>query len=297
MYRAKTATMVYPYKFRYWGIVMSLSQAIPRFFYFIYKAKGRMNMREFLRTSGIAPIIVASIILVAFLPKNVSQWIVLVIVGVWAITNTVLFCNRHKEFFKSKSFKRISKSPNRDKNGSDSPLDFKYSKIQLGHRITDRLQSAYPNSTWNWKDKPTASLFINGGSVRITTANTETYNEAEVVVDCIGRIEINMLAVSCINDIIKKQYKDAETEYIVDVKMWYEQCAASYLTELITDLNSKGTKTLTIDEKGCIKLDDNKEVGMLNRFPAKNLWKQLISILESEELKAVEIENCIQIGW
>ena len=124
-------------------------------------------MREFLRKSGLAAIIVASIISVTFLPKNVSQWVVLAVVGAWAITNAVLFCIRHKEFFKSKSFKRTAKSPRQDSRSSDSSLDFKYSKIQLGHRITDRLHSAYPNSTWDWKDMPTASLFTDGGIVKL----------------------------------------------------------------------------------------------------------------------------------
>ena len=86
-----------------------------------------MNMREFLRKSGLAAIIVASIISVTFLPKNVSQWVVLAVVGAWAITNAVLFCIRHKEFFKSKSFKRTAKSPRQDSRSSDSSLDFKYS--------------------------------------------------------------------------------------------------------------------------------------------------------------------------
>lgn len=256
-----------------------------------------MNMREFLRKSGLAAIIVASIISVTFLPKNVSQWVVFAVVGAWAITNAVLFCIRHKEFFKSKSFKRTAKSPRQDSRSSDSSLDFKYSKIQLGHRITDRLHSAYPNSTWDWKDMPTASLFTDGGIVRIVTANTDDFKEAEVVVDNIGRIEVNMLAVSSIKGIVKTECEDAETDYTVDVKMWYDRRAASYLRELITDLNSKGTKTLTIDESGCIKIADNEKVGALNAFPAKNLWKQLISVLEDEELKAVEVENGIQIGW
>ena len=124
-------------------------------------------MREFLRKSGLAAIIVASIISVTFLPKNVSQWVVFAVVGAWAITNAVLFCIRHKEFFKSKSFKRTAKSPRQDSRSSDSSLDFKYSKIQLGHRITDRLHSAYPNSTWDWKDMPTASLFTDGAVAAI----------------------------------------------------------------------------------------------------------------------------------
>ena len=254
-------------------------------------------MRKFLRKSGLAAIIVASIISVTFLPKNVSQWVVFAVVGAWAITNAVLFCIGHKKFFRSQSFKRAVKSTRHDRKSSDSPLDFKYSKIQLGHRITDRLHSAYPNSTWDWKDMPTASLFTDGGSVRIATANTDAFKEAEVVVDNIGRIEVNMLAVSSIKEIVKTECEEAETDYTVDVKMWYDRRAASYLTELITDLNSKGTKTLTIDKDGRIKIDDNKEVGTLNAFPAKNLWKQLISVLEDEELKAVEVENGIQIGW
>ena len=155
----------------------------------------------------------------------------------------------------------------------------------------------YPCSTWDWKEKPTVSLFTHGGRVRIITANTDIYQEAEVVMDNVGRMEVNMLTVSSIRDIVQKEYESAVTDYTIDVKTWYEQRAAGYLTELITDLNSKGTKTLIIEETGCIKIDSDKQVGLLNAFPAKNLWKQLIGILEEEDLKVVELHNGLQIGW
>lgn len=254
-------------------------------------------MREYLKQSGLAAVIVASILSVAILPKNVSQRVVFVLIVVWALAHAVLFCIRHKGFFKSESIKKVVALSKDSQPETEEQLHFKHLKIQLGHRITDRLHSLYPCSTWDWKEKPTVSLFTHGGRVRIITANTDIYQEAEVVMDNVGRMEVNMLTVSSIRDIVQKEYESAVTDYTIDVKTWYEQRAAGYLTELITDLNSKGTKTLIIEETGCIKIDSDKQVGLLNAFPAKNLWKQLIGILEEEDLKVVELHNGLQIGW
>ena len=44
-------------------------------------------------------------------------------------------------------------------------------------------------------------------------------------------------------------------------------------------------------------VDDNKQVGTLKAFPAKNLWKKLAGIFEDSGLTVVENEHSIQLGW
>ena len=254
-------------------------------------------MRKYLKKSGLAAVILVTVAAIAFLPRYAAQWIVAGAIAAWGITNLVIyFLNRQKHLPR----KQVRFSPPvRTGNSVQKriPTDFRYAVMQLSHRVTDKLHSAFPDGTWRWADEPTAKLFMDGGRARILTVNTEDYNEADVILDSFGRIDIKMLKTDRVSDLIKAKAEDAETDYTVDVKMWYEQRGQQVLTNLITDLNARGAKTICIQEDGSITTDQDEQIGLLQAFPTKNLWKKLIEIFESEGLKAVEDEHSIQLGW
>lgn len=254
-------------------------------------------MRNYLNKSGLTAVVLISIAAIAFLPKNLSQWVVFGTIAIFGLYKAIIYIlNRENEFTHSRE-KLMSKERNRVKNSPVIPLEFKYAVQQLSHRVTDKLHSAFPESTWYWGEKPTAKLFTDGGRVRIVTQNTNSYNEADVILDTYGRIEIKMLETSTVSDIIKANNENAETEFTVDAREWYEKCAQDVLRDLITDLNARGTKVLCINEDGSLVINDDEKVGMLRAFPAKNLWKKLTDIFNESGLTTVENEHSIQIGW
>ena len=206
-----------------------------------------------------------------------------------------IYIMNNEDKFTHKREKFISKRQR--KNAPVIPLEFKYAVNQLSHRVTDKLHSAFPEATWHWLEKPTAKLFTDGGRIRIATEKAENFTEADVLLDTFGRIEIKMLEVNSVSDVVKATSENAETEFTVDTRVWYEQCGQKVLTDIITDLNARGTRSLCINEDGSVIIDDNKQVGTLKAFPAKNLWKKLVGIFEDSGLTVVENEHSIQLGW
>ena len=172
-----------------------------------------------------------------------------------------------------------------------------YVVIQLSHRITDKLHSAFPESSWHWIDRPTVNLFAEGGRLRIATKMTDDFNGADVILDSFGRIGLEMLKTDTFTKIIKAKDNNADTDYTVDAEAWYSQCGQKALTDIITDLNARGTKVLSINEDGSIVINDGEQIGVLKSFPSKNVWKKLIEIFEKNDLKAVEDEHSILLGW
>ena len=74
---------------------------------------------------------------------------------------------------------------------------------------------------------------------------------------------------------------------VVDVRVWYELIGQKVLEELITDLNANGHSMLTIRENGDIVVSCQKKKVLkatLDSFPGKAYWKELVSILEENEL-------------
>lgn len=254
-------------------------------------------MKKYLRESGLSAVIIVSIVAVAFLPKNIAQWIVLGVIICFCICKAVQYCFDNSEKFEYKRGRLFARERSKAKTTPVVPLEFKYAVQQLSHRVTDKLHSVFPESTWKWAEKPTAKLFVDGGRVRIATMKTGEYNEAEVILDAYGSIEINMLDTTTVSDIIKSIDTNAEVEYTIDVNEWYEKCAQKVLSDIITDLNARGTKVLCINEDGSLVINDNEQVGKLKEFPSKNLWKKLVDIFTDSGLHAVENEQSIQIGW
>jgi len=251
-------------------------------------------MRKFLMNSGLTTVILTSVAAVTFLPKNAAQLVVIGSIVIFGISKLVIYCSNHENEIKQKLEKHIYRVKNR-KVTPGIPLEFKYAVNQLSHRVTEILHAAFPGSTWYWTDKPTAKLFTDGGRIRITTSKTEDFNEADVILDTYGRIEIKMLKSNSVSEIVR--VVEGKEETAVDTRKWFEECGQKILTDIITDLNARGTKVLCNNEDGSIIIDDDKQVGTLKAFPNKNLWDKLIDIFEENGLTAVETENSIRVGW
>ena len=254
-------------------------------------------MRKAMKKSGLTTVIIVSLAATAFLPKNVAQWVVLAAIVVFAAVKGISYYSEHKDEFseKKEKIKSIVKKNKKSKPEGEPVLN--YAITHLSHRVTDKLHSAFPESSWHWVERPTAALFAEGGKVRIATKKTEEFTEADVMLDAYGRIEVKMLKTDTVTKIVKSTDKNADTNYTVDADAWYSQCAQKVLTDIITDLNAHGTKVLCIKEDGSLVVDDDKQVGTLKAFPSKNLWKKIISIFEDDGLMAVENEDCIELGW
>ncbi len=254
-------------------------------------------MRKAMKKSGLTTVIIVSLAAMAFLPKNVAQWVVLAAIVVFAAVKGVSYYSEHKDEFFAKKEKIRSKDKKRKKFKPETEPILNYAITQLSHRVTDKLHSVFPEGSWHWVERPTVKLFAEGGKVRIATSKTEEFNEADVILDTYGRIEVKVLKTDSVSKIIKRTDENADTNYTVDAEAWYSHCAQKVLTDIITDLNAHGTKVLCIKKDGSMVVDDDKQVGTLKAFPSKNLWKKLVGIFEENGLMAVENEDSIELGW
>ena len=254
-------------------------------------------MRKAMKKSGLTTVIIVSLAAMAFLPKNVAQWVVLATIVIFAAVKGISYYAEHKDEISEKKKKIKSKVKKSKKSKPETEPVLNFAIIQLSHRVTDKLHSAFPECSWHWVERPTVKLFAEGGKVRIATNKTEEFTEADVMLDAFGRIEVKMLKTDTVTKIVKATDKNADTDYTVDADAWYSQCAQKVLTDIITDLNARGTKVLCIKEDGSMVINEDEQVGTLKAFPSKNLWKKIVSIFEDNGLMAVENEDCIELGW
>lgn len=181
--------------------------------------------------------------------------------------------------------------------------------LHISLRITEKLKSAYPQSVWQWKDTPSLQNILAGGTMRIMVENMDTYTHADISFDRFGRIHVEPMVIGCFADV--ENGTDAKPESgtgeettpepsVVDVRVWYELIGQTVLEKLITDLNANGHSMLTIKENGDIVVSCQKKKilkATLDSFPGKTYWKELISILEENELKGKISDNSLQVSW
>lgn len=182
-------------------------------------------------------------------------------------------------------------------------------EIMLQHialRITDKLKSAYPNTTWKWKKEPTLQSILSGSTHRIIVDDMEKYTHADISFDKFARIHIEPLILGTFHpspaadNSIPEDDTDVKEPAVVDVKVWYEMVGQKILQTQITELNCKGHSKLTIKENGDIVIKKQGKDFLqtsLDAFPAKNYWQELISVLESDELIGKITENTLLISW
>lgn len=182
--------------------------------------------------------------------------------------------------------------------------------LHIALRITEKLKSAYPQAVWQWKDTPSLQDILKGGTNRILVENMDTYTHADISFDRFGRIHVEPMVIGSFADAengkgVKPEPGGADEETtpepsVVDVRVWYELIGQKALEELITDLNANGHSMLTIKENGDIVVSCQKKKilkATLDSFPGKTYWKELVSILEENELKGKISDNSLQVSW
>lgn len=169
---------------------------------------------------------------------------------------------------------------------------------QISYQITDTLQSAFPEATWEFAEPLRLSHLLDGDAIRLSTRNTGNHNFAEVSMDEYGNLHLQMLTVSALK---RKGDKSAPR-----IQPKVESCVLvlpdwePFLVEMIGNLQAKGHQKLFIGEQGDVYILNGKEPevkGKLEHFPPKAYWPALLQVFDDDELEAAETENAVEITW
>lgn len=274
-------------------------------------------------------ILIVTILILAVIGGKKSQTLMIGATGIWAIfifsrsilkINRLLIQNIMKIIkFLIKKIRRLSHIllTNFKKlllEESETQLNEEMSKKQketilchIALRITEKLKSAYPKSTWSWQTTPNLKEILSNKTVRILVEGMGKYTHADINFDTYGRIHITPMSIR-VGSFKKPEKKANENEEeskievpeIVDIPTWYELRGQGVLRKTITELNSNGHTKLSIKENGDIVIYEKKEEVVkttLEAFPQRNYWEEFIEILHEEQLKATIYRNEIKVSW
>ena len=170
----------------------------------------------------------------------------------------------------------------------------------VNYRITAMLRAAYPNARWEWlADKP-SRFAVEGGTARIRVYGIPDFDYADVTLDQKANLDCSLVKLSPL--VAGASDTQPPNRQPVNPRVWFETRGRAVLEALVTDLNSRGHSSLTVQENGEVfvqakenEAEPAKETFL--DFPEKVYWPQLVKVLEEEGYAADARDADILVSW
>ena len=170
----------------------------------------------------------------------------------------------------------------------------------VNYRITAMLHAAYPNARWEWlADKP-SRFAVEGGTARIRVYGIPDFDYADVTLDQKANLDCSLVKLSPL--VAGASDTQPPNRQPVNPRIWFETRGRAVLEALVTDLNSRGHSSLTVQENGEVfvqakenEAEPAKETFL--DFPEKVYWPQLVKVLEEEGYAADARDADILVSW
>lgn len=204
--------------------------------------------------SGVSILIVAVLVITAFIRGNAQAWLLAAAFVIWAVWATYYFLVPYiKEELHKREAKRIRKKCEKQDAAFDRFIIPEVSdpveQVLLRHanyRISAYLQSVYPNATWEWREEFPERIIAKGGTGRVKLFGVDGYNFADVTFDQNGGINcalVNIVplkqpnaphpSVSDTEDTAEAPAAMPKQPDPVDPQVWYEVQGRKVLEALI----------------------------------------------------------------
>ena len=269
--------------------------------------------------SGVSMLIVAVLVITAFIRGNTQVWLYAIAFTLWAVWATIGFLIPYiKEELHRHEAQRIRKKcEEQDARKTQCivpEMSDPLSLVLLRHvnfRISTYLQSAYPNATWEWREEFPERIVAKGGTGRIKLFGVDGYNYADVTFDQNAGISCSLVNIVPMEQFGRETPVSGKAETAtppsapqqqnaVDPQVWYEVQGRKVLETLITDLHSRGHNCLTIRENGdiAVKQADKEMVRpAFESVPERTYWTRLCKVFEREGMAANITYGGILLSW
>ena len=198
----------------------------------------------------------------------------------WLLTQALpLWCNNRAYRAKEARLREQTAAANGGGQLADALL------CHVNYRITAMLRAAYPNARWEWlADKP-SRFAVEGGTARIRVYGIPDFDYADVKLDQKANLDCSLVKLSPL--VTGASDTQPPNRQPVNPRVWFETRGRAVLEALVTDLNSRGHSSLTVQENGEVfvqakenEAEPAKETFL--DFPEKVYWPQLVKVLEEE---------------
>ena len=252
-------------------------------------------------------LIVAGLVICAFIGVvSIRQALLFGAVIIWGVVNALYYGRQ----WISALFAKFAADSEDEKKETKFSVPSLYEEDPLrklvrhvNHRITEKMQSCFPGSSWDWDVKPNINFLMQGGVGRIKLMNAKSFNYAEVCLDERETLSFKFITAVDYADVAKATTGNEEVASNIapEIAAWFENVGGKVIDDTIADLNSRGIRTLNIKPGGELAIvSDGKDVvqGKVENMPDQSVWSKLVSyLIEERQLGASLQDGCIVLNW
>lgn len=181
-------------------------------------------------------------------------------------------------------------------------LEPNYKKLfvqQIQLCVQEKLRKKFPDANVELGEKELERLATFGKVGYVPIKKADRYCHMSIELMCSGEIQMNLFA------LVSLENAQAQTQSMpegnkVDVEQWYTQKGQQLLTELITNMNTRGYTELSISENGDVTVVENGRNVIKDRFqeiPPKKDWRKLKKLMLEEDIEVQVPGKQLSFAW
>ena len=172
-------------------------------------------------------------------------------------------------------------------------------QIQL--RTQEKLRSKFPGATFDLCDTEIEQIAAMGKAVYVPIKKADDYCHMSISMKNNGDIQLTLFSLVNLDNIRQDAIKQlTDVNHQPDVEQWYTQKGQQLLTELITNMNSRGYTKLYINEAGDVTVKENGRSVLKDRFseiPPKEQWGRLKELMAEDEVDVQVSPRRLTVAW
>ncbi len=172
-----------------------------------------------------------------------------------------------------------------------------FQQIQL--RVQEKLRMKFPGAAVDLCEKELERLATLGKAVYVPIRKADDYCHMSITLKSSGDIQMNLFSLVSLENAHETKVSEV-VDLEVDVEQWYSQKGQLLLTELITNMNTRGYTELSINENGDVTVKENGRNIVKDRFqeiPPKKQWTKLKKLMADEDVQVQVSGKQLNIAW
>ena len=248
-----------------------------------------MNRQEVLTMAGY--LVGLILVCVVFVPQVFQKYILLISAAGWTLA---MYHETHK--------KKRQEQMNKPMQVIDLEPDYK--KLfaqQLLLRIHEKVKSRFPDAVVELTENDMLRMVTSKRAICVAVSQAEQFSHMNIGLHEDGSICMNLFSLVDLEQIHFAEKKTATNkEEEPDLRTWYEQKGQRVFTELITSVNSRGYRKLSIKENGDVMVEGEGHSVVKDyfpEFPKKKDWKKLKALLSESAVDVQTTGKAMTLSW
>ncbi len=171
---------------------------------------------------------------------------------------------------------------------------------QLMIRIDEKIKSRFPEAVIELTENDMLRMVTAKRAICVAVRQADAFSHMNIALRQDGSICMNLFSLVDFDQIHAEEKKVVKLEEeTAEVRQWFEQKGQRQIAELITNMNSRGYRRLSIKENGEVVVEEDGKSVVKDYFPdipKKKDWRKLKALLSEAGVES-QTGKMLTMSW